>query len=225
MTERPKKQATDIAHLATRTVLGALSAGVGSELFSLVIAPPLEKRRDEWLDQLAERLSDLEMRVDGFSIQKLSNNEDFISVVMHATASALKNHNETKLEMLRNAVLNAAIGFKVDDSVHLILLRLIDELTPWHLKILCFLDDPLEYGNRNGITYPSWSVGGTSTVLEHAFPELRGQSALYDQLAKDLDVTGLISGSGFHTTMSAHGMFASRTTDLGKTFISFVSRP
>ena len=67
-------------------------------------------------------------------------------------------------------------------------------------------------------------MGGPSTVVEHCFPSLRGQREVYEQLVRDLQARGLIhQGQFLNVTMTGNGMIESRTTQMGKTFIAYVS--
>lgn len=209
------------AGLSTAPFLG----GPLAEFFSMVIAPPLEKRRDAWLMEIFSRLKILEEKVDGFTIESLAHNEVFISTLLYATQAAMRTHQGEKLAALRNAVINSAIRPSVDENLQLMFLNLVDRYTRWHLIILHFLDDPREYGKLNAITYPSWSMGGTASVLEHAIPELKDKRKFYDQIVKELFSDGLLNSDTFmHTTMTDQGMFASRTTEMGKQFLGFISQ-
>ena len=87
-------------------VLGGLAAG----LMEVVIGPQLERRRNEWLNSLAERLAKLEQRVDGFRVADLADDPAFTSAMLQAGVIALRNHNAEKLAALRNAVLNVAVS-------------------------------------------------------------------------------------------------------------------
>lgn len=93
------------------------------------------------------------------------------------------------------------------------------------MKILKFFDNPQEWGRRNNIIYPNWSIGGQATVLLHTFPELRDRRDFYDQIYKDLFVRGLMNTESLQITMSSQGMFESRTTSMGKKLISFITYP
>jgi hypothetical protein len=90
---------------------------------------------------------------------------------------------------------------------------------------LKFFDDPVAWAQKNGVTYPTWAMGGPATVLEHAFPELAGRREFYDLLVKDLFDNGLFNTQSMHTMMSVQGMLGCRTTALGIRFIEFVTSP
>lgn len=219
-----KKDNKDITHLIGKASVSAipLIGGPAAELFSTVITPSLEKRRVRWLNSLAEDLEKLQEKVKGFSYEEIARNEAFISTVLQASQSALRTNQEEKLKALRNAVLNSLQSNSLDEDQQAIFMSYIDTLTPWHLRILSFFRNPRGWGEKNNIEYPSWSMGGPSTVLEHTFPELKDNRELYDQIVKDLYSRGLMNIDQLHTTMTENGMFSSRTTELGNKFIDFI---
>lgn len=108
----PKETAGDNLHKVVRSALGAIPfAGTGAiELFNSVIVPPLVKRRDEWLNNLVKELEKLVSQIEGFKIENLQDNEEFISALIHATSVAIKTHQQDKITMLRNIVLNSALS-------------------------------------------------------------------------------------------------------------------
>jgi hypothetical protein len=226
MSEFPnKRDAKDDAYLTMKAALSALPVVGGplAELFGAVIMPSLDKRRVEWLNALSEGLSDLQQRVEGLSFENLAGNELFVSNVLQASQAALRTHQEDKLIALRNAVLNTLLPNAPDEDQQSIFLNYVDTLTPWHLRILKFFEDPRVWGVKNNVSYPHWSSGGPSSVLEHTFPELKDRRDFYDQIVKDLHSRGLLNTEQLHMMMTESGMFASRTTKLGKSFIGFIT--
>ena len=136
----------DIALLMSKASAAAipLVGGTISELLS-IIASPISKRRDEWLIRIYNELQQLQNQIPEFDISELSKNEVFITIVMHATQTAIKNHNDEKLEALKNAVLNSAVKIDLDDNMQLMFINYIDSLTPLHLRILGFFNSCLLY--------------------------------------------------------------------------------
>lgn len=225
--EKPKKSTGDIIHAVVKAGISAIpiAGAPAAEIFALVVTPPLERRRDKWIESIGEGLKELAQKVEGFKIEDLAENEAFITTVTHASQAAVRNHQKEKLEALRNAVLNAALPNPLEQDQQLVFLAYVDTLTTWHLTILKFLDDPKKWGIKHGITYPDWSMGSVSAALEHAFPELRGKQETYDVFNRDLHSRGLTSTDNLHITISGVGILASRTTAMGKQFLTFVSSP
>lgn len=177
------------------------------------------------LQVIGSGLKELADRVKGFNIEDLSTNETFITIVTHASQTAIKNHQKEKLEALRNAVLNAALPNAPEEDIQLMFLTYIDSLTTWHFAILKFLDNPKEWAKIHGVTYPNWSMGGASAALEHAFPGLRGKREIYDVFIRDIFSRGLISTDSLHVTVTGDGILTSRTTTMGKQLIGFITSP
>jgi len=225
--EKPKSGKGDTVHTIVKASIAAIPyiGGPAAELFAAIIQPPLTKRRDEWIEYIAEGLKLLEEKFENFKIEDLSQNEMFITIVLHASQSALRNHQKEKLAALRNAVLNATLSDSPDEDIQLMFLDFIDSLTPWHLRILKFFDNPMAWGRKNNITYQNWSFGAPSTLLESTFSELSGRRNFYDQIIKDLFNRGLMNIEALHLTMSVNGMFESRTSLMGKDFLKFIESP
>lgn len=225
---KPEREAGDIAYTIAKVGLSTVPVigGPAAEIFSAIVLPPLSRRRDEWIESIARGLKALGERVDDFKIEALSDNQMFVTTVMYASQAAIRNHQKQKLEALRNAVLNAALPNAPEEDIQLMFLNFVDMFTSWHLRILEFFDDPVEWGRRNGITYPSWSGGWPATVLEHAFPDLTGRRDFYDVIVKDLFVRGLMNTETLRVSFAtSEGLFASRTTAMGKQLIDFITTP
>lgn len=230
MSEKPptKRSKGDIAHAIVKAAASSIpvAGGAVSVLFEEIFQRPLEKRREKWLRLLSDAVEELKEKVEGIENSDLSENESFISAVMQASQMAQRTHQDEKLNALRNAIQNAALPHAPDEDLQLVFLRFIDELTPWHLRILDLFDSPEEWARKHGKQFPGWSMGGGSTVLEFAYSDLRGQRDFYDQIVSDLQVRGLLSQGGFlHTNMTGGGMLATRTTPMAKQFLRFISKP
>ncbi|MDI6720668.1 MAG: hypothetical protein QMD46_13775, partial [Methanomicrobiales archaeon] len=153
--------AGDYAHAGFKAGLSLAPVLGGSlaEFFSMVIAPPIEKRREAWLVEIHSRLKLLENKVEGFKIENLAQNEQFISILLYATQAAMRTHQQEKLDAFRNMVVNSALRPTIDENLQLVFLNLVDRYTPWHLVILKFADNPRQYGESLGINYPNWGMG------------------------------------------------------------------
>lgn len=122
----PSNSKGDVLHAITKAGLSAIPivGGPAVELFQYVVQPPLEKRRFEWMTSIGEKLNELEE--NKFDLEKLKNDENFISVMMNASQMALRTHQEEKLDALRNAILNVAKGEAPDESVQHLFLNFVD---------------------------------------------------------------------------------------------------
>ena len=144
--EPPKPGKGDVVHAVVRAGLSSIPAvgGPAVELFQMVFAPPLEKRRDEWMNQVGEALRDLEQE-RGIRLEDLQANDVFIDTVLQATQIAFRSSQEEKRGALRNAIYNAALSNPPEQSLQQIFLDLIDSFTVWHLRILKLFDNPPQW--------------------------------------------------------------------------------
>jgi hypothetical protein len=161
--------------------------------------------------------------VKDFKIENLANNEMFITTFTCALTIAIRNHQEEKIEALRNAVLNTAlINSTEEEDLHLMFLNFVDAFTPWHIRILVFFNNPKEYCQKNGINVSSLVAGPQSSVLEQAFRSLTQD--FYDQITRDLNDRGLaFDVASLHALTEE--LFGPRTTPMGKRFLEFISAP
>jgi len=220
MTDRqekcPSPTAGDTLHTLVKAGLSAIPivGGPAAELFAYLIVPPLAKRRDEWLQSIAEGLRAIESKVEKFSIQSLAQNDAFVTMLMEASRIAVRNHAKEKIRALRNAVLNAALE-SPDELFQTILLRFLEEATPWHLRVLAFYHDPQSYASKAGLTLTMGDF--LSSYVSHVFKELEGNDAFRLQIERDLLDHGLIYPEG--------EWYSKRTTDTGDRALAMISSP
>ncbi|MDQ1150490.1 hypothetical protein [Sphingobacterium zeae] len=218
-----KTTGKDVGYAAIKALVGLVPVlgGAASELFGLIVTPPLEKRRQQWMEEIAGKLAELEQqgRID---FSKLSDNEEFIDVVLQATSLAIKTSETEKLIALKNAVINTGINEGPGKTKSHIFLDLVNEFTIWHLKILTLYDDPKGWFDANGKTFPKPMMGGLSSVLKEAYPEIASEGELVKLIWKKLYDAGFHNSAELSTMMSGDGMLSSRTTRLGKEFLEFI---
>jgi len=225
--EIPSESTGDHAHRVARATLASipLAGGAAVELFNALFAPPIERRRDEWLSDLAERITKLEQ--DGrLTIEELRENEEFVSIIMQATQAAVREHQREKIDALRNAVLNTALEQDLEYSKREMFLRLIDELGVWHLRLLALLADPPGWFERNGKEIPKFTVTSSlHQVVQAGMPELASDQGFLKVVAKDLDDRHLASSGNLMAIMSPRGAIEKRTSALGNEFLDFIKDP
>jgi len=218
ITKKPEINGKDAVHAVVKAGLSAIPVvgGPASELFSLVITPSLEKRRDRWIESIGEALKALEARVEGFKIENLKDNEAFVSTLMQASQAAIVNHQKEKVEALRNAVLNAALPNAPEQNLQHIFFRIVDSFTPSHLNVLKRLDK---------VTM----VPDALAMTKGTFEEWKDQPEFCRQIAKDLHsygLTDLVSPwEGSASRPRPPFDRVQNVTDLGKKFLAFIASP
>ncbi|HAK73125.1 MAG TPA: hypothetical protein DCP36_05210 [Sporomusaceae bacterium] len=224
--EIPKETTGDYVHAIMKGEISSipLVGGPAAELFGLIIAPPISKRRDEWFSLLGQELNRLSNEIDKFNLDKLVHNEAFITTILHATQIALRNHQMEKLIALRNAVINSAVQETADEGLNTYFLSVVDNLTEWHLRILILLDNPREWFIKNGREVPHVHRGPIAVIVLKAFEEKPPEfGGLIEQIGKDLFSRGLLGIESLNTIMTGEGLLQSRTTAHGKRFIRFLT--
>lgn len=219
----PKSTTKDTIHTLTRARISLLPV-IGSpatELFNLIIIPPLNKRREEWMESVATGLNELEKTVKGFSVERLSDNPMFLTIVSHATYVAIRNHEEEKLLALKNAVINTALTTSPDEDIRLMFINFVDSLTPRHLKILKLLHDPSRVLAERGLEQPSWTSGSILRLIKYTYSELGNRDDFLNQICRDLYNHGLIVTDSFGVGVG--DFLVQRTSPLGNQFIDFIS--
>jgi hypothetical protein len=208
----PQPQTGDYVHGIVRACLSAIP-GIGSpaaEIFAIILAPPLTKRRDEWLQDLYADLKKLGERVGGFKIENLVENEAFISATFQASQIAFRTHQAEKRQALRNALMNIALGRSLDEETQFFFLGLIDAFTVTHLEILRLFSD------------------------RSAFPaqrrtELQNRRSLTDPIVLDLSLRGLLEDPRPYAARvrdSIDSLLVGRwsLSELGRKFLNFISQ-
>lgn len=148
---KPEASSGDIIHSVTKIGLSVIPifGGPAAEIFSAVIAPPLAKRRDKWMCSIVKEFEKLQQKFDGFSIDSLFQDEAFLTVLLNATQIAIRNHEEEKLTMLKNAVMNTALSSDTDDDKKIFFINMSDGFTAHHIRILKFIHDPNSWLKEN----------------------------------------------------------------------------
>jgi hypothetical protein len=221
-----KSGAGDIAHTAAKAAFSLIPwiGGSAAEIFGAIVMPPLQKRRDKLIEEVVKGLEELREKRPGLDWDELLRSDQFITATLHATQTALKNHQKEKLEALKNAMLNVAVGTDLGEDLQMVFLRYIDELTHWHLRILGYFQDPEAVWRKHQERTPNLIIGSIKEGVFIEYPELNKDRNLYQQLVSDLKARGLLDAFE-DGLMSPTGALASRTSDLGRRFISFIQAP
>jgi hypothetical protein len=220
----PSQTNAELAQAIVRAGLAVVPAGGAIAELLAFLQPTFGRRRDAWLQQLADGFQELKDRLDAPDFETLRDNELFVTVVFNATQAAMRTHQTEKLEALRAAVMNFALPMAPDEHTQLMFIRFVDELTALHLRVLSYLRDPAGWFVRHNIPRPDISMGSRNAILEAALPELRGQPDVYGQVNRELSARGLAldTGSGM---VSQQALYDLRTTPLGIQFLKFITAP
>lgn len=224
----PEKTAGDATHslikgaISSLPVLGPITA----EIFGHVFTPPLERRRVEWMNDVANRLEQLQKK--GYIKYKdLQKNDAFITTVSHAYYAAIRNHQNEKREALKNVVLNSAMPDAPDESRQQFFLNFVDTCTEWHLRIMTLLDKPkqcvegkIPKGEENSIHRQM-----LSTLLDYMCPGFGDETEYIKVLWQDLLSKGFVRTGDNMLVIYENLLKDEELTILGKKFLEFITEP
>lgn len=225
-TDVPTATFADRLHAFGRAAFASIPVvGPAAEvLFTEIITPSLEKRRVEWMNDIAKGLQKLE-ECENLNLEDFQNNESFVTTLMQASQAAIRDHQSEKREALRNAVVNAALPHAPEESLQQHFINLIDTFTVWHIRLLDLCNDPRAWFEKNNATPPSAS--SLEELIMTAWPELRDRSDFLKVIVDELAAKGLFSSRGeiLRTMMTSHGVLDKRTTKMGDSFLKFIKAP
>ena len=149
----PQADSSDAAHLVASTIIGLIPFVGGADLFKFIVSPSLEKRKEKWMQLVVEAIRTLQARAE-FSIEGLRDNEEFTTLLIQTTQSAMKTHLEAKHQLLKTGLINAALtNFEFDTKQ--LYLNLLDRFTPTHIIVLHSVQETKQYSTaiRSGNLY------------------------------------------------------------------------
>ena len=224
--EVPQGSISDVIHTGVTVVLNAIPIlGLG-ELFKATITPPLERRRDQWMQAVGEALEQLQKK-QGVSMESLRDNEEFISLLTEASRAAISTHVEQKREALRNTLINSLSPDSTYDRSSLYI-RTIDRLVPFQMRIL-------EYINSLPSFEPISSERSSQDIFLHDVlvlangPEIESLTVSLPELKvylADLVQIGLIvkDDTVFNLDVSSRMPYY-KLSDFGQYFRQFIQTP
>ena len=225
----PQPEVKDTAHQLGKAGLAAIpyAGGTLSELFGMLVGSPVEKRREEWFQTVAEVINEIGRRSQDVTpealVSKLQNDEGFISTVIAAMRIHATTHQEDKRKALRNFLIHTGLTPDRDSDLHHILLARLDALTPSHIEILTFLESPKRAAEVRGIKFTGRETTSVGRVLEDSIPGMKGRRSWYDALIYDLNQMQLCTSSSYHAGGTSLGVLDQNyLTDLGKSLFALI---
>ena len=220
-----KNTSSDYIHSVANAAISSIPVfgSVASEIFNMVIASPIEKRKEKWMITITEELEKLRDKTENFDVHSLCNNDLFISILNRASQLALSNHQEEKINALKNAVINTALNIDIDENEQMMFLLLIDAMTPWHIKIIFYFENPVRRFAENNLRPKEYVMGAPISLLQEFYPELKEREDFVKNIVSDLYNKGILTINDLNCSMSSSGMYSSRLTEFGNRFLKFIT--
>lgn len=155
-------------------------------------------------------------------IVRFWEHEQFISTYVEATLAAVRTHDQEKREALGNAVIHSALPNAPENAKQQLFIRWISELSPYHLRIMKYLQNPTL---PKQIGRVRTMAGSIMAEMLSAIPELENHKERISLWTSELSGRQLISSGNLNAMMSASGLASKRTTLLGDEYLRFISEP
>jgi len=231
--ERRKREITEISNrdgigIAIRTAFGGLPY-IGSAITELVNVwipnSSFERLVDFSLD-IGEAMATLQPRIN----PEYLRTEGGAFVLRSILDGVATTYQKEKLEAFRAFFLNSMLSENTNQEKKEILLRIVNDLTYSHIKVLKLLDSPARFVADRGIAYPAPYPpipGSAMQILGTCLPEL--DEAIISVLWGDISSLGLVTGEpnslrGLGSSTALDQLF-NRLTPFGRDFVKFIKMP
>jgi hypothetical protein len=206
-------------------ISGAALTAFGQHLVRAVLAPLLTTGMTEFVNDLAERVQQLE-DAGRLRIDELLKNERFVEAVGTASRLAPFTVRDEKRRALRNAVLNSALTQDLDALEQQIFFGFIERFTDLHLVMLKLLKDPEHWPGRSGAQFGRSLNSALRAVLMDGLPALQMRPFLADQVWLELRSNNLVEGAeSLDNAGEGPSVTRKRTTAFADRFLEFISSP
>lgn len=195
----PKKTAKDRVYEAAQVgvALVPFIGGSAQAALDAVFGPPIDRRRQKWFEQLWELVTHLAQLRD-VSVEELIEDENFVTSVIHATAIALGQHVEAKIDMLKAVLEHGALDPDRSDIVTARYLRWVDELDVEHVTVLRYAADPAGWYKAHNYERQEYMAVGRRHVLDEAGLDIENDIlalVLSDLSQRGLADSGMLTGT------------------------------
>ncbi|WP_101757324.1 hypothetical protein [Oceanicoccus sp. KOV_DT_Chl] len=119
----------------------------GQAVLHSLISPPVQKRMEAWVASVEQRLIVL-ANSDKIDLEQLANKQEFSALVLRSIQTAAITSQNDKLTHLKNFIINVALKSDANEDELYVLLDILNEFTPSHIKVLHFYSKPELYTNK-----------------------------------------------------------------------------
>jgi len=213
---------SDTAIKLVKAVASAVPA-VGGPLGSLIndfIPTEINKRRDGLLLKLEAGFKKLEEKINADRLAE----PYFISIFLQAFKSAMASEEQEKIDCYKAIILNTAIIQEPNIDEIKIMLKVTDNLTPLHMKLLKIFKDPEKFLIQNPdakTRFGNVSMGGIGTLTSACLPGY--PQDLIGIASMEIGNLGLAQWPTGGATMTVQGILSPRLTDFGKKYLDFIT--
>jgi hypothetical protein len=185
-----------------------------------------ERRRQTlWHARVLETVRELGRRTSRLTIEVLTNDPVFNTIVSEADRIAAQSREEEKLQALLNAIQNCALPGAPTITVQTFFLRFLSEFTPAHLTVLEVLNNPREWLRSRSIGEDQFKFATLGFLIQYCLAAISIPVDSCDQIARNLQSRGLLQQLKFDAVMGRESLLSPRTTAMGRQFLAFIRKP
>lgn len=199
--------------------------GLLAEYIGLAQSSIADKRMNEWKDKVEQILSIIPK-----SMSELAESEEFYSCMQTATIGAMRAFQEEKRKYFANALYQSAVNDNLDTDKKLFFLRLLDEYTLCHIKLLHYFsidhfcsEDNVKKNGMVTITTMGETEYPIKGIIEF-FPEYKNDEPFIRNIIKQLVADGLINAIEFNIPVSKERSRCKRITLFGEELLDFIKQ-
>jgi len=183
------------------------------------------RRRREWDARVLRAVRELELRTPGVTIQVLTGDPAFNTIIAEADQIAMQSRDEEKLQALLYAIQNCTLPGAPAISVQSFFLRFLNDLSTTHLKVLAVLNNPREWLRSRSIGEDRFKVGTVNSLIQACLATTLMPTNSSEQIVRSLQSRGLLQQHKVETVMGRDSLLAPRTTAMGRQFLAFIQKP
>jgi hypothetical protein len=199
---------------SVRTVLGTMFLGASER-----------RRRTQWHARVLEAVRELGSRTPGMTIEVLTNDPVFNTIISEAGRIALQSREEEKLQALLNTIQNCTLPGAPTISVQTFFLRFLSEFTAAHLTVLAMLNNPREWLRGRSMREDQFKFSTLGSLIQYCLTTISIPVESCDQIARNLQSRGLLQQLKFDAVMGRESLLSPRTTAMGRQFVAFIGKP
>lgn len=151
MSDLKKKRETErseVRHKTAKIISGFFPGGSSVyEIFTAIIQPLHEQRKDDWVKNVTLRLQKLEQE-KSINLKDLAVNKEFNTIITRATLLALQTHIEEKRRALQSIVVDTSEKVNSDDfdfDLTNSILTILERFGPLHIYLLKIISKLKDY--------------------------------------------------------------------------------
>lgn len=198
--------------------------GAAYELITTVVVPLHEKKKREFVNDLAIRLKKLE-EDDQIDLEELSESEEFNTIITKAILLSQQNHQEAKLEALRAIVVNSALDGNGNTEMFdwaERFLYIVDRVSPFHILLLKTFKSPTVVVENKSADFRGESNMSSKEFFSMIYPEYKGREMLINQCWNELIDLGLVIDQPFEKIIHEQNSLKKLTNDFGDKFLKII---